>query len=173
MHNGVKAPITFYSRTLSGAEQNYSQLDKEVLAAVAGVKRFHDYLYGRQFELVTDHKLLLGLLAGDHPTPNILPPCMMQWTIFLAAYNYHLIHQPGMSLGHANALSRCPLPLMVKDPALIAPVLLIEKLPSSPLMATKIARHSVKDKNLVQVLSWIRRGWPKWPVSMDLQLFHT
>lgn len=60
---------------------------------------------------------------------------------------------------------------MVEDPAPIAPVL-IEELPSSPLMVTKITRHSVKDKNLVQVLSWVGRGWPKWPVSMDLQLFH-
>ena len=44
-----------------GLEQKYSQIEKEGLACVFGVKRFHAYLYGRPFTLVTDHKPLLGL----------------------------------------------------------------------------------------------------------------
>lgn len=63
--NGSEAPIAYYSRTLSVAERNYSRLDREALAAIAGMKRFHDYVYGWSFYLVTDHKPLLGLLAGD------------------------------------------------------------------------------------------------------------
>ncbi|XP_013909250.1 PREDICTED: protein NYNRIN [Thamnophis sirtalis] len=63
--DGSKAPIAFYSRTLSRTERNYSQLDKEALAVVAGVKHFHHYLYGRPFTLLTDHKPLLGILAVD------------------------------------------------------------------------------------------------------------
>lgn len=70
--NGSEAPIAFFSRTLATAERNYSQIDKEELAAVAGVKHFHNYLYGRRFELVTDHKSLLGLLPGDRQTPQVL-----------------------------------------------------------------------------------------------------
>ncbi|XP_032075671.1 uncharacterized protein K02A2.6-like, partial [Thamnophis elegans] len=101
--NGSEAPVAFYSRTLSSAERNYSQIDKEALAAVSGIKRFHDYLYGRHFTLVTDHKPLLGLLAGDKPTPSILSPRMTRWTEFLAAYSYTLLYRPGKQLGHADA----------------------------------------------------------------------
>lgn len=36
--NGMEAPINYYSRTLSATERNYSQLGKEALAAVAGIK---------------------------------------------------------------------------------------------------------------------------------------
>lgn len=53
--NGLEVPIAYYSRTLSSAKRNYSQLDREALAVVAGIKKFHEYLFGRSFELVTDH----------------------------------------------------------------------------------------------------------------------
>lgn len=43
MPNGTEAPIAFYSKTLMAAKRNYSQLNKETLAAVAEVKWFHEY----------------------------------------------------------------------------------------------------------------------------------
>ena len=59
---GVERPVSYVSRTLSQAERNYSQLEKEALALIFGTKRFHYYLYGHSFTLYTDHKPLQGLL---------------------------------------------------------------------------------------------------------------
>ena len=59
--DGTEKPIGFVSRTLSPAERNYSQLEKEGLAYMFGIERFHSYLFGRHFYLCTDHKPLLTL----------------------------------------------------------------------------------------------------------------
>lgn len=45
--DGVERPIAFASTTLSEAEKNHSQTDKEALAIIFGVKYYHNYLAGR------------------------------------------------------------------------------------------------------------------------------
>ena len=67
--DGTERPIAYVSRTLNPAERNYSQLEKEGLSCILGIKIFHNYIFGRHFELVTDHKPLSGLLKEDRATP--------------------------------------------------------------------------------------------------------
>ena len=62
---GKVQPVAFASRTLSAAEKNYAHLDREGLALVFGVTKFHKYLFGRSFVVQTDRKPLLGLLKED------------------------------------------------------------------------------------------------------------
>ncbi|XP_032067723.1 uncharacterized protein K02A2.6-like [Thamnophis elegans] len=162
--SGAEVPVAYFSRTLSASERNYAQIDKEALAIVAGVRRFHHYLYGRPFQIVTDHKPLLRLLAGDRPAPQVLSPRMTRWFVFLASYEYQLHHRPGKQIAHADALSRCPLPEALEDPAAAAPVFLIDDL-NLPLSAADIARESARDQVISRVLDWVKRGWPKDPVD--------
>ena len=61
MSNGEEQPIGFVSRTLTTAEKNYSQIEKEALSCIFGITKFHMYLYGHKFNLITDHKPLLSL----------------------------------------------------------------------------------------------------------------
>ena len=67
--DGKERPISYASRTLSPAERNYAQVDKEGAAVILGFKKFHQYLYGQKFKIFTDHKPLLGLFKADKAGP--------------------------------------------------------------------------------------------------------
>ena len=78
-------PIAFASYTLSLAEKKYAQLEKEGLACVFGVKRFHSYLFGRQFTLCTDHKLLVSLFNKERAILEHASARIQKWPLTLAA----------------------------------------------------------------------------------------
>ena len=50
--------ICYASGSLSDIERRYSQTNKEALVIDWACERFHVFLFGKTFELLTDHKLL-------------------------------------------------------------------------------------------------------------------
>lgn len=88
MPDGQGRPISFMSRTLTSPESNYSQLDKEGLAVMFGIKRFHKYLYWRKFVICTDHKPLLFLFNEMKAVPNLASLRVQRWAVTLRAYKY-------------------------------------------------------------------------------------
>lgn len=160
--DGVERPVAYASRSLSSAERNYSQLDKEALALVFGVKKFHMYLYGRQFIVTTDHKPLLGLLGENRPIPAMASSRLQRWALTLSAYHYQLMYKPGSSNANADGFSRLPLP----SPEVITPqpadyVLVMEQLESTPVNPDKIRQWTNRDKVLSQVKEFIMTSWPE------------
>ncbi|GFS26157.1 polyprotein [Elysia marginata] len=101
-------PIAYASRSLNQAEKNYSQLDREGLGVIFGVKKFHKFLYGRKFTIFTDHKPLLGLFGEHKSLPEHASPRVQRWAITLAAYDYELKYKPGSEMS-ADGLSRLPI----------------------------------------------------------------
>ena len=105
MPDGSDRPIGFASRTLSSAEKGYAQLEKEGLSCVFGVKKFHTYLYGRSFTLITDHKPLLGLLKEQQAILAYASARIQRWALTLASYEYKLQFRKSTAHSNADALS--------------------------------------------------------------------
>ena len=104
MEDGSKHPISFASRTLAKVETNYSNLEREALVVIFGVKKFHQYLYGRQFILETDQKPLESLFNEKKATPAMAAARIQRWALTLAAYNYTIKYKPGIEQGNADTM---------------------------------------------------------------------
>ena len=55
-------PVAYASRSLSPAECNYAQIEKELLAIVFACQKFHSYIYGFLTKVQTDHKPLESIV---------------------------------------------------------------------------------------------------------------
>lgn len=153
--DGSEAPIAFGSRTLQTSEKNYAQIDKEALAIMFGLKKFHRFIWGRPVTILTDHKPLLGLLQQGKAMPETLSPRMLRWNLILGSYNFVLNYRPGKKQANADACSRLPLPHEEEIFPEPADVLLLEEAPTgSPLTAENIEQATLKD----QVLARVRRA---------------
>ncbi|KAL5510470.1 hypothetical protein EMCRGX_G006019 [Ephydatia muelleri] len=168
MPDGTERPIAFASRTLSSAEKNYSQLEKEGLACIFGVKRFHLYLYGRNFTIVTDHKPLLQLFDPQRGIPMQVSGRIQRWIMTLAVYKYKLVFKKTEEHGNADALSRLPMDgkqIEEEEEIPTELVLLFESLKDSPVDCSQVKHWTKKDPILSQVLQYILAGWPLHPPS--------
>ena len=154
-------PIAFYSRSLNDTEKRYSQTDREGLAVIAGVKKFHYYLAGRPFVVRTDHKPLLGLIGELKPLPLMASPRVVRWALMLGAYDYHLEYTPGARQAHCDALSRLPLPAAsLSSPIPAETIHVMQFLDTSPVNVDQIRMWTSRDPVLSAVMHCVRNGWP-------------
>jgi hypothetical protein len=154
------------SRTLSKAETNYSHLDKEALAIIFGVKKYHQHLYGRHFEIQTDHTPLTHLFNENKTVPAMASGRIQRWALLLSAYDYTIRYKQGKTNANADALSRLPLPSDTREIPIPAEVIhLMEHLDATPLSSSHIRQWTDQDLTLSKLKRWVMEGWPDQPDS--------
>ena len=173
--DGQERPIAFASRTLSAAELSYSQIEKESLSLVYGVKKFHQYLYGRKFVLVTDHKPLVTLLGPTSGIPTLAAARLQRWALILSAYSYDLEFRPTQRHSNADGLSRLPVVSKDRDDSSDVPktaIFNISQVHSLPVTAIQLQRATRRDPILSKVFLLMQQGWPG-VVSDDLKPYQS
>ncbi|BHF82699.1 hypothetical protein SprV_0802583800 [Sparganum proliferum] len=81
--DGRVQPIMHTARSLTKTGRNYSQIEKEALAMIFAVQRFHLFLFGRPFTLHTDHQPLKFLVGTTSGVSQNVARRMQHWSIIL------------------------------------------------------------------------------------------
>ena len=169
MENGQEKPVAFASRSLAPAERKYSQLDKEALAIVFGVRKFQQYLISRHFTILSDHKPLQHLFKETSATPTMASARIQRWALILAAYDYSITYRPGEKHANADVLSRLPLPEAPSHiPIPGETILLMDTLQSSVVTVRQIRTWTERDPVLSRVRDLILQGW-RYTTDRDLK----
>ena len=86
---------------MSRAQCNYRIGDKELLAIVACVEKWHMYFHGIEFTIFTDDHNL-----QNFATKALLHRRQARWAGLLAQYQFYIQFRPGKTNGKADALTR-------------------------------------------------------------------
>ena len=92
-------PIRFMSKSLSGAQLNWSTIEKEAYAIWFSLKKFNDLLQGMPFTLRTDHRNLTFINTKGSPKVH-------RWKLDIQAYNMTVEHIKGEDNIPADCFSR-------------------------------------------------------------------
>ncbi len=103
--DGKARPVAFASRSLSGAEKNYTVTEQECLAVVWAMRQFRHWFDGVHVQVFTDHAALKYLLTTSHPESHRL----QRWVAFLSEFSITVQHRPGRLMTVPDTLSRAPL----------------------------------------------------------------
>ena len=90
------SPIVYASRSLKETECRYAQIEKELLAVVFGVERFHQHIYAKEVTVETDHRPLLSIISK--PLDKTLPRLQR---MLLKLQRYHI------NLQYTNLVRNC------------------------------------------------------------------
>ena len=74
---------------------------------IFGLKKFHKYLFGRTFTIVTDHLPLVSLFGEGKRVPEIASPRVQRWALTLSAYEYKIVFKPGRNHGNSECFNVC------------------------------------------------------------------
>lgn len=158
MPNGEERPIAFASRTLSKAEQNYAQIEREALEIIFGGRKFHAYLYGRHFTLLTDQRPLTSILNPSKATPPMAAARLQRWALMLAAHNYAIQYRKAAEHGNADGLSRLPLQVVHREKPDSTKRVMVHHLETIPVDSTDVKKGTKYDPVLSKVVDMVLSG---------------
>ncbi|XP_024885583.1 uncharacterized protein K02A2.6-like [Temnothorax curvispinosus] len=161
--DGSEKAIQYASQTLSKTQQSYSQIDKEAYAIIYGVKKFHQYLQGAKFTLITDHKPLTQIFSPTKGLPFYTASRMQHYALFLQGFNYDIKYRRSEQHANADCLSRLPIPRGSSSPEQEFECDIIDDFQkvtfeTLPITAEQVAKCTLQDRELSKLLNFLESG---------------
>ena len=165
-------PVAYASQSLTSAELNYAQIEKELLAILFRVEKFESHVYGKRFKVETDHKPLESILRKSLLSA---PKRLQRMMLHLQNFDFEVEYKRGALL-HVATLSRAYLPcVQIKDPREEVCLTLdsrtsLEKevesvnafsfLPVIPHGLARVRQSTEADGEMALLKAIIQAGWP-------------
>lgn len=165
---GEERPIAYASRSLSDTEKKYSQIEKEALSLVWGVKKFQTYLEGRHFTLVTDHQPLKYIMDPGKAVPVTAAARIQRWCLFLGAFSYSIEFRGTKQHANCDGLSRLPQPKKPADKPDEVEVFHTTVVEALPVTEQELRMRTRRDPVLSRALELVQLGWQGAEVHPEL-----
>ena len=101
-------PLHYACCPLTPTQARYPQIDREALLIYWAIKRFHLFVYGKEFKVITDHRPLVALFNNPAPKTSAR---IERWLMELQQYRFTVEYRLGAS-NPADYASRHP----IEDP---------------------------------------------------------
>ena len=151
-------PIAYISRALTPTEQRYAQIEKECLAIVYALERFHQYTFGRRVLVHSDHKPLESIMKKPLASaPRRLQGMLMR----LQKYDATVSYERGKNMFLADLLSRAYLPTGAKpEDEEFEFVNMASYIPIADPRLEEIRQENQQDEVMQVLMDVILQGWP-------------
>ncbi|XP_053278106.1 uncharacterized protein K02A2.6-like [Pleuronectes platessa] len=157
MPSGEERAIAFASRTLSKAESNYAQIEREALSIIFGIKKFHQFLFGKRFTLLTDHRPLTSIFGPHTGIPSLVASRMQRWALLLSAHQYDIKYRRAEQHCNADGLSRLPLPVSHTKHS-EAKIFYFKEVSNTPVTSAYVKKFTRTDPAMSEVMDIITHG---------------
>ena len=150
-------PVAFASKSLTPAETRYANIEHEMLAVVFGCRRFHIYLYGREFIYQSDHKPLEDIHLKDL---SDAPPRLHRLSLKIQPYNFAIKYAPTKDIPMADAFNKVN---PSEKTGIKCLNVTIYELTSqlSGIQAESIQKATQQDQTLQLLIQQMLEGWPE------------
>ena len=165
-HSGLGAallqkgqPLAYISRTLTDAEIRYAPIEKEMLAVVFSLEKWHHFTYDMRVTVYSDHKPLQSIFKKPlFKAPKHLQSMLMR----TLSYDVEIICRQGKQQTISDTLSKACLPLTPNDSpnSEFETVNMAQYLPLTEERLEQIRKATEQDEVLSSLKSVILRGWP-------------
>lgn len=157
-------PIAYASRALHDAETRYAPIEREMLAIVWSLEKWHQFTYGRKVTVYTDHHPLESITRKDL---NRAPRRLQGMLLRALAYDIDVKWLEGKKMFLSDTFSRAYLPKTENNPQAEFEVInAVKYLPMSEDKINQIKLETEMDEALQQLKFVIQNGWPDEKTSL-------
>ncbi|KAK7584247.1 hypothetical protein V9T40_008790 [Parthenolecanium corni] len=149
-----RQPVAYATKALTDSQTYLPQIEKEALAVRFACEKFHQYIFGKELIIETDHKPLESIFRKPI---FMAPPRLKRILLDVLQYNPSVIYKKGKEIPLPDMLSR---DCINQEPPTETDLEVLVVLPISAPALLEFQEATTSDPELPLLTETILHGWP-------------